>query len=320
MATASLKSAVQLPSGQWMTAEDFQVLLTSGTDEVMKRGFDTSKFPFQMSMFYDDFSLNKASYTFQDTLGTGNIPRNRDGQTLTYEPQSLGFAHSWSSVQYRKAIGWTRELLEDELYGQLTDNSEELMTSSRRTVELIAADGVNRAMGPSGAAPVLCNDGGYWLDTDRPNPNPTAGTWSNVESTGAVSQSSIWTAALNFRLHKNSHGDKEPIRLSQIIIRPQDEPAIKETLMSTLRPTDSMNAINYLTDMGFTYSVYDHMTAALIMYRATGMRNEVKALWRVRPNVAPVNVEDPDTFAVRVRFRFGLGLGRPDIWRGGAVS
>ena len=319
MATSAAKSTVQPPAGGQMSDRDFQALLTAGTDEVFKRGFET---PFQGDMFYEDMALTKQTHTTQTTVGMGNIGRNDDGETIRNDSQSLGFAHSMSSIEYRGKAEWTRKLLEDELYGQLTDNSVELMQGANRTVEEIMADGINRGLGAAGTAhPFLCEDGLGLIASGRPNPHPLGGTWSNLESTAAISPSSIFTAMLAFRAHKNERGQKNPLRMTTMYIRPQDEAAVVEALNSQLRPTDSMNAVNHLAGRGITYMIYDYMSSAYILYKGEGaVRNELKSLWRVRPTVDEWPKTDTDVFAVRVRFRYGVGCGRPDCFRGGIVS
>ena len=318
MATASAATVIQ-QGGQLMTVNDFQALLTAGTDEVFKRGFDAAQYPFQGNLFYVDTDLNKSTRTSQTTVGMGNMPRNPDGGALEYDSQQQGFSNTMSSVIYRKAASWTRELIEDELYGQLTDNSEELMQSSRRTVEEIMADGINRALGGGGAAPFICEDGMYLIDADRPNPHARAGLWSNLEATGALTPSAIFTAQLNFRQNTDARGNKQMLRLVNIIVRPDEEKTMWEILNSPQRPYDSQNAHNFEFQR-YEGKVYDHMTTAQVIYKAEGAKNELLSLWRTRPGVADVETGDPDVFAVRARMRFGIGCDRPTVWRGGALS
>ncbi|MDA1348046.1 MAG: hypothetical protein O3A47_04155 [Chloroflexi bacterium] len=314
--TDSLKSVIQVPAGGTMTPDNLQALLTSGTDEVFKRAFDTAAFPFQGDLFYESKDIKKSALTTQTTVGLGNIPRNRDDQDVPIEPQSLGFAHSLSTLMYRGAARWTQEFIEDEEYGQLSDNSEELANASRRTVELIMADGINRG---TGTAPFLCEDGGYLFDAGRPNPHPLGGTWSNIDAAGAISPSMIFTSQLAFATQNNVRGQRESQTLTDVYVRPADEVEIWEILKSTLRPTDSMNAASFQAGR-FNYHVYNLMTTAQIVFRAMGKRNELHQLWRIRPAVEDLDNTPNNVFGVMVRFRFGVGCLRPDMWRQATVS
>lgn len=321
--TASAKTAIQLPSGKVMDVNDFTAhVLTKGTDEVFSRGFDLARFPFEGSMFYDPMDLMSATYTTQTSVGIGNVPRNDDGETIPADVQAEGFAHTLTSYEYRKRVHWTRKLIEDMLYDtQLTDRSMELMYSARRTVELIMADGVNRAIGDnSSGAPFLCEDGMYWIDSARPNPVAVAGTWSNLEATGALSVSMIFDATLNLNQRNDARGNRAMYTLDTIFIRPNEQKTMDELRMSPKDPTNAMNTVNWLYNQAIGYRTYNLMTTQQIMYKASG-KNEVKQLWRKRPDVLPVTTpEDPDVFGARVRFRFGLGALRPDVWSAGLLS
>ena len=312
--TRSLKTSTTSPNVGIMVPEGFASLLAEGTGDVFKRGFD---FPFQGEMFYEMDTINKETEKFQSVVGLGNVGQNRDADELPIDEQSEGFSHSITTYVYRGKTGYERRLFEDELYGQIRDNAQELREGSSRSVELIMADGVNRALGASGA-PFLAEDGGYWLDSSRNNPHAKGGQWSNVEATSVISAAAIFQAQLNFRSHVGERGHKDPKTMTNVYIRPADEESIWEILKSDLRPTDSMNAKNF--QMGrFQYTVYDHLTTALILYKAEG-RNEVKGLWRSRPGLETFTDGNPDILYQRVRFRFGIGAVRPDVWRGGTVS
>ena len=314
--TYSAKTAVQVAPGLTMTPEDFQALLTSGTDEVFGRKFDSSLFPFEGGMIYDEDDMSKSTKTFQSVIGMGNVPRNRDDEDLPHDAQAQGFAHSVSPVTYRNAARWTQELVEDELYGQLSDNSEELANSSRRTVEHIMADGVNRA---TGTAPFLCEDGMYWFDESRPNPVTIGGTWGNIESAGAISASMLFAAGLSFTTQNNARGQRESLNLTDVYIRPNEEVETWELVKSDLRPTDSQNARNF--QMGrFQYHTYNLMTTSQILFRASGKMNEVKQFWRVRPTIEDEANTPNNVFGVMVRFRYAIGALRPDMWRQATVS
>ncbi len=315
--TASAKSIVQGPGAGFHIPEGFAALLTAGTDEVFKRGFE---FPFEGDMFYSSHTTNKDTETFQSVVGLGDIGQNRDADELPSDEQGLGFPHSITTYVFRGKTGHERRLIEDELYGQIRDNVRELMEGSRRTVEKILADGVNRADGATAStgAPFLCEDGYYWLDATRNNPHPRGGTWGNVEATSSITPTSIFTAQLNFAKHVNERGERDQKKLTKVIVRPDEEREVWEIKNSDLRPTDAMNAANFQFGR-FEYSTYNLMTTSQVMYMAEG-RNEVRSYWRMKPSVVAFTDGNPDVLWQRVRFRFGIGALRPDIWRGGVVS
>ena len=186
------------------------------------------------------------------------------------------------------------------------------------------ADGFNRALGTAGA-PFLCEDGMYLLDSARPNAYKAAGTWSNLEASGAITASTIFDAQLNFRAYRDDRGQLTPQKMTHLVIRPQDEVDVWELLKSDLRPGDAMNAKNFQYGK-FQYIIYDYLTAALCLFVAadgglTGNRNELIFGDRVAPSIETwVDGDNPDVTRQRIRGRFGMGAGRPYIWRGMTVS
>ena len=315
--TASNKSVVSPGGAGFHIPEGFAALLTAGTDEVFKRGFE---FPFEGEMFYSMQTTQKDTETFQSVVGLGDIGQNRDADDLPSDEQALGFPHSITTYVFRGKTGHERRLIEDELYGQVRDNVREMMEGSRRTVEKIMADGVNRGDGATAStgAPFLCEDGNYWFDAGRNNPHPHGGTWSNVEATSAITPTSIFTAQLNFAKHVNERGERDQKNMVKCIVRPDEEVEVFEIKNSDLRPTDAMNAANFQFGR-FEYSTYNLMTTKQIVYMAEG-RNEIRGYWRAKPSVVAYTDGNPDVLWQRVRFRCGIGGLRPDTWRAGVVT
>jgi hypothetical protein len=323
MATAASKALPTVARGGLHIGENFPALLAKGLDEVFARTFS---FPFEGEKLYEKRTTNQDTVRFQSVIGIGNIAQNRDTDVIPHDEKQQGFAHTITTVVYRGRVGIEKTLRETEQYGMIGDLQQELADASRRTVELILADGVNRALGASGA-PFLCEDGMYWIDGSRPQPYPlatadaagTPGEWDNSETASAITPTSIYNAQINAAQHRSERGHLDPRTVEQLYVRPTDEKAVWEILRSDLRPTDSMNARNFQFGR-FQYTVLKHMTTAQILYRLDG-QNEVMMYWRVQPEFKTWDgADNPDITYQRVRFALGTGAKRPDSWRGGTVS
>lgn len=314
--TASARSVSAAFPGV-MTKDKFSAVLQKGLDEVFKRRWEM---PMQGDEYFRTRNTDHQIMKFQSHYGLGLVAQNRDVDQLPYDEKGLGFSYGITTNVFRGGIAVERELSELELYGSINDKQSELLRASTDTVELMMADVFNRGLGVSGA-PFVCEDGMYLIDSDRPNSYAPAGTWSNLESTSAITPTSIYAAALNFALNRDERDKLSPLTMRKIIVRPTDEKAIWEILKSDLRPTDAMNAANFFRGR-FEYAVYNHLTSAYIYYLAgdaKGSDNELQFLWRVKPQIETWN-DGPDIVRQRVRFACGVGCGRPTIWRGGIVS
>lgn len=300
-------------------SDNFAAVLQTGLDDVFKR---TMARPSEGMAYVRNRKMNKLTDKFQSHFGLGVVSQNSDTERLVYDEKGLGFGWELTSNIFRGAIAISRELKEDELYGTITDLQADLSESYKTTEELVIADAFNRCLGTAGA-PFLCEDGMYLIDSDRPNAYKVAGTWSNLESASAITATSIYTATLNFAANKDERGYLAPLTLKKIVIRPTDEKALWEILKSDLRPTDAMNAANFMKGR-FEYSVYNYLTSAVVLYLAgdpKGKDNELIFGERMSPSIKTwEDGTNPDIIRQRIRGRFGLGCGRPTMWRGGTVS
>jgi hypothetical protein len=298
--------------------ENFAAVLEAGLDEVRKREYVR---PEQGAQFFRVQPMKKAGHKFLGHYGLGVVSQNRDSEDLPYDEMGLGFDWELTVNTFRGAIKVEKELLEDELYGVIADRQQELIKSEKLARELVMADWFNRCLGTSGA-PGLCEDGMYFIDSARPNAYKEAGTWSNLGDASALTPAKMFTEQLQFAYNRDERGQKAPLKMRGIVIRPQDEVSVWEILKSDLRPTDSMNAKNF--QMGrFEYKVYDHLTSAVALYYADDFKSSANELLfgeRVAAQVETWTSNGGDVTHQRIRSRFGVGCGRPHMWRGHTVS
>lgn len=317
--TASAKSAIQGAASNVQTKEAFALALARGLDKVWKREFET---PMQGEQFFRMESTKREDAVFQTYRAmSGLVPQNRDADEIPFGTRGDGFGFTVNTYNYRKGIGIEKTLTEVDDVGVARGLQSDLASSAKLTLEYAMADVFNRALG---TAPFLCDDGMYLLDDARPNADPAAGTWSNLEATSAITETSLFTAQLNARAQKGEDGELAPTYIKRLIIRPQDEKAVWTLLKSDLKVDSALNNKNFL--MGkFDYTVYDWLTSAVILYQLADPKsdaNELMFFWRVRPEFETwKDGSNPDITNQRVRMAFGIGCGSPrKAWRGGAVT
>jgi hypothetical protein len=164
----------------------------------------------------------------------------------------------------------------------------------------------------------------YFIDSSRPNAFKRAGTWSNLESTGAITPTGIFNVQLNFNGNKDERGQKAPLKMTHMIHRATEAKTVWEILKSDKRPTDASNAKNYQYGR-FEAIQYDMLTSAACFYVAAdggfnSMKNELIFGDRVSPELETWTSDGGDVTHQRIRTRFGMGAGRPYTWRAHAVS
>lgn len=320
--TASAASAIQKPGSDIFTKESYVLALERGLDKVFKREYET---PFQGERYFGTASMKQPTETYQSFLTLGGVVgQNRDADDIPYVTSGEGFRYSVSSYLYRIGIAIERELQEIDDRGVTRGKQAEMARMARMTREYAYADVFNRAVNPTNA-PLLCDDGMYLIDSDRPNANPEGGTWSNEEAASAITPTSLWTAGVNARKIRDDNGELiGGIKIMKIIAGPDYEKTLKEILGSDKNPTNAMNTVNILKGYA-PYEIYDYLTDAAIFYQlcdAKSEENELKCYWRQKDSFKTwEDGSNPDIMRQRVRFAFGLGCGSPRrAWRGGEIS
>jgi phage major head subunit gpT-like protein len=319
------KSPIQNTGSDLFTSEAFKAALTKGLLKVFKREFAIVE---QGMQFFREESQKRESETIQAyrQIG-GSVPQNRDADEIPYVTTSDGFSYTRQTFNYRRGLAIERTLMEVDDVGVIRNRQADLARNAAITREQACADVFNRMLGTAGA-PVLADDGMYLIDSDRPNADPNGGLWSNLESTAVISPDSIFQAQLNARATTGDDGELFPLKIQYIVCRPQDSKKLWEIANSDYRPTDAMNVNNYFKEMAdakFDVIVYDHLTAANIIYGLCDPKsdmNELQYVWRVKPSFLTwQDGTNPDIMRQRVRMAFGLALGSPrKAWRGGAVG
>jgi hypothetical protein len=323
--TASAATAIQNPAAEMATREGFSNALEQNVTEIFARVFET---PQQGKRYFNQKSTNLRTGTKRGIREMdGVIPQNSDADDLPRHNWGEGFAWTWVVYTYRDSITFERELLEIDNEGVVSDKQGRLARKTKRTTEFIMADVFNRGVDDgvmATGAPILCDDGMYLADASRPNPNPAGGTWSNLETAGAITEASLFQAQLNARQQVDENGILYPTSIKKVIIRPDEELTLFRLNESDLRVGTAQNDKNWVKGR-WDIEIYDHMTTSQIMYQLTDSpgSDDNELYWYVRkqPEFKMLTLENPDIVGQRVRFSVGVALGSPRKgWRGGIVS
>lgn len=319
--TASAESAISGSGSDLHTPEAFVLALTRGLDDVFKREFERPK---QGMRYLMEKSIKQESANYQTYRSIGGVVGvNRDADDLPFVTRADGFGWNVKTYNYRQAIGIEKTLQEVDDVGVIRGLQTDLMENANLTQELAVADVFNRGVNPTNA-PILCDDGMYLCDKDRPNADPAAGTWDNEYTASAITPASIFTAQLNARAVTDEHGELSPRFIKKIICRPNEEKTLWELQKSDKEVGTANNTANF--HMGrFEIEVYDFLTDAAVYFLLGDPKsdsNELGFYWRVKPELTTwKDGSNPDITKQRIRFAFGMGCGSPrKTWAGMEVS
>jgi hypothetical protein len=320
--TASAVSAIAPGALNIRTQADLDQYISVYYDEQIEglRGEIESA---QLKQLFQEQSQKNDEFTLITKVrGNAAAQVNEDGEPMPFITWGQGWKHVFRVYPFRVGVRHTRHLEEIENFGSITQEADELMDSGKRTVLYAMVDVFNRGVDPS-SAPFLCIDGMYLCDEDRPNPVPNVPAWSNLEAQAAITEDMLFTAQLNAQNMRAPNGDRLRQDIKKIYI-----PTAYEKVMWKLNATPGIvgkadNDYNWAKGR-FSYETVADFESNIILYQVGGAGDKGYGLqirWAVKPGVEDMNVEDPDVYAKRLRFRFGLGCADPRTsLRGGKLS
>lgn len=309
---SSAKATVYAGSGAELV-DEFGVLTAAGIDEARKQDAAT---PIQGEKYFMTKNVDKNNFSFQGMNGIGLVQLNSDGDDLPIDKKSLGFDQVITNYVMRQSMSITREMLETDRYGVIGGHSRSLTHSARKTIERILADPFNRGFGTTNLA-ILAEDGLGFFSAGRPQPKSSAGTWSNLEASGALTADALATARVNFRKYLDGNGDLDPQIMQKVIVSPELEDTIKEIVGTNLKVDTSLNNTNIVSDVN--YEVWDWLDSGITAYMGNA-ENDLQFHVRIAPGViVSQDGRNPDMIWSRLRMALGTGLLRPGSWRGQVI-
>jgi hypothetical protein len=311
--TAAEKTTAMAGSGAELV-DEFGVFTAAGIDEARKRDAAT---PIQGEKYFKTKNVDKNNYSNQGMNNIGLAQLNSDGDNLPIDKKSVGFNQVITNYTMRQSMMITRELLETDRYGVVGDHSRSLVHSARKTIERILADPFNRGFGTTSLG-VLAEDGLGFFSAARPQPKSSAGTWSNLEATGALTPDALATARVNFRKYLDGSGDLDPQIMQKVIVSADQEDTMREIVGTNLKVDTSLNNTNIVSDVA--YEVWDWLDDGIVAFCGDA-ENDLQFHIRKAPGVIVFqDGTNPDKIWSRMRMAMGTGLLRPGKYRGLTVS
>lgn len=319
--TETATTSIDVGSGYQLLSGDVADLFQAGFDEVINK---YSNVPVMGSKYHAVKNVDMNNIKTKSMLGIGLMKVNSDADEMPFDKMGVGFEQTITNYVLRVAMGTSREAIETDRYGAIGKDTRSLMHSAKRTIEYVLADSFNRGFGTTNGITtadsnlsLLAEDGLALFSGSRPQPRASAGTWSNLDSGGVLSEDAIFSNITAGRTYVDGNGDLDPQELVKIIVAPNLEQTIKIVTKSSLSPTTSLNDANSV--MGLQYEVYSWLSDGIVIYEFDG-ENELEFHVRKSPEIMTWQGENPDLIKSRCRMAIGTGCKRPGKFRGCQVS
>ncbi len=308
-------TANQPAPGGILNAEAFQVLVDRGFTEVAQEKFDVVR-EMEQLVYVENVKFDSGKGTSFPAMG-GLVPMNRDEDTPVFASAAPGFPWEYTTQQFRLFFKIPRDAIERDIdigFVRAKERISEVLDQHQETIEARVADVYNRGDGVGGAgAPLLCPDGCYLLDENRPNPDVRGGTWGNLEATSDITGNSLFQASYNARMGVSPIG-----RLLSQTIKSMAIPAAAEQQMYVLLSTNQLVGTNW-NDASWAAAkfnmdqvkVLSRLTAPLIYYFLNDPKSDANGVRLAKfKDVSAASGwgegVNPDIYWARIRSAWGL--------------
>lgn len=254
------------------------------------------------------FSVETSKMAYEDTLsmtGFGLVPEKTEGNGVTYDTAYQGYDHRLTHLTYGLGFIVTKEMFEDDLYRKMNSLPKALARSVRHTVEITAANVLNRAFNSSytGAdAKELCA-------TDHPLIG--GGTQKNELTTAAdLSMTSYEQALIDIADFTDDRGLLIAAKPKMLVIPSELNWTASQLLGSEKDPESANNAINPANG-SLPFSVNNFLTDPDAWFITTDIPNGLVFYWRRRPEFTKDNDFDSENAKWKTTFRMSVGWDNP---------
>ena len=308
------KTPVDPTTSNTHVSANFGKLLYPGLRKIF---FETySELPEQFTKIYNVQKSNSATETDYG-LGAFGDWEERSGEldTVAYAKISEGGEVTYTHKAFTKGFMISRELNDDEKYGQMKKMAKALARAGRAKVEKDAIQVLTKGFqGQSGA---FKGRDEKELFHNAHNLVNSGKTCSNI-LTEELSEQSLKKAIQMMASQLDEAGNLIQMKATKLIVPPALEDTALRLLHSTQLPGTNHNDTNeYLKDR-LSVVVMDYLATTAggndkFWFLQDGNRHELNFFWRVKPEFK--HEEDFDTFVAKYRGYMRYSYGFSD-WRG----
>jgi phage major head subunit gpT-like protein len=239
-----------------MVSGTFSELLAPGLNEVFHTAFNEE--PQQWQNFFNANSSERAYE--EDFTWAGFEPFQEFGELEDIELRNARPGDKTRYVHRKWGLGYqlSRELVDDNMYGNIRQFPEMLARQARHTKETVAASVFNNGF----SASFTGADGVALFSTDHPLRGSAGGTQANEFSTArALSHSSLKDALEILRKNKADDGTFSPLTGALTLLVPVELEFRALEILGTERvPYSADNTTNVLRDRSINVVVWPFLT------------------------------------------------------------
>lgn len=285
---------------------NFAALLAPGLRKIY--GDSYMDYPEEYSIVFDIDTIKDRNYIEDHSITTlGLVTVKAHGKSIDYDEAYDGYTKRYTFVTYGLGFMVTREMFEDDLYRKMSQMPKALARSVRQTIEITAANVLNRAFNSSYTGA----DGKEMCATDHPLIG--GGTFQNELTTAAdLDVTSYEQALIDIQAFVDDRGLKVATRPTKLIIHPSNEFQANMILKSSQLPDTANNNYNPAQGtMSGGVAKLHWLTDSDAWFIKTDVPDGLTFLWRRRPEFAQDSDFDSENAKFKTTMRFDCGWTDP---------
>ena len=309
------KTPVDPTTNNTHVSANFGKLLEPGLRKIFFETYD--EVPEQFSKVYNVETSNSATETDYGMGAFGDWTERADELAVVdYAKISEAGEVVYRHKAFTKGFMISREMYDDEKYGQMKKMAKALARAGRAKVEKDAVQPLLK--GFKGATGAIKGRDGLELFHDAHTLVDSEKTCSNMIN-GELNRENLKAALKMMRTQLDEAGNLVQMKATKLIIPPALEDEARRLLHSTQVSGTELNDTNeYLKSAGLEIVVMDYLGeeaggSDTMWFLQDGSRHELNFFWRVKPEFK--NEEDFDTFVAKYRGYMRYSFGFSD-WRG----
>ena len=295
-------------------SENFGKLLYPGLRKIFFETYD--EIPEQFPRIFHVETSNSATETDHGMGAFGDWTERTDELSpVAYAKIKDGGEVTYKHKAFTKGFMISRELNDDEKYGQMKKMAKALARAGRAKVEKDAITVLTKGF-KSDAGAFKGRDGKE-LFHDQHTLVDSTKTCSNL-MTGPLNETNLKKAIQMMASQLDEAGNLIQMKATKLIVPPALEDTALRLLHSSQLPGTELNDTNEYLKNRLQVVVMDYLGATAggsdtAWYLQDGTRHELNFFWRVKPEFK--NEEDFDTFVAKYRGYMRYSYGFSD-WRG----
>ncbi len=289
---------------QVMTTGNFAELLWPGIKEIYGTRYDMAP-----TMYTEFMDVQTSKQAFEKVQGLTGFPLaavKEQGQEAVFSQMFQGFQQEYLHLTYSIGAVVTREMVEDDLYNQISQIPRLLAESMRQTEEIVATNVLNNAFATTGP------DGVALISSAHPLVGSGA-TGTNTPTNAAdLTQTSLEQGIIDVKDFRDDQSLRLNTSVEKLVTGRSYFFTARKILETQYETTTANNDVNVISNMSIKPVTTNFITDQDAWFLMTDNPSKLKFFRRRAAEIQKDNDFNTDNLKVKTSTRFSTGF---DDWR-----